>query len=815
MASTEFFISYTGADQAWAEWIAETLERAGHSTVLQSWDFRPGENFIERMNAALADSERVVAVLSPAYFRSEYARDEWTAALVRDRGEADRLLPVRVAPVELPPLLANRIYIDLVDLQEPLAAERLIVGTQSGRARTAAKRPFPGAGRPAAAEAVRFPGRPPAIFSVPARNPHFTGRGELLLTVRRQLAAGANSAVVQAEAVHGLGGVGKTQLVIEYAHRYASDYDLVWWIPAEQPATISERLAVLARRLGLPALSSLEEQVDALFDELGQRTGWLLIYDNASEPASLEGLRPPGGGGHLLITSRNPAWRGVATSLGIDVLPRSQAVAFLRQRGGLDEPAAAALAEALGDLPLALEQAAAYLEATSTPPSEYLDLLRDRASELFALGVAANAQQTIATTWTLSLRRAAQESSAAEDLLTLCAFLAPDSIPRSLLTDHPEMLPKPLATAVRDRLAFQQALGALRRYSLVAVTDQTVSMHRLVQRVTRDALTTNEQQNGATVALRLVLASFPEDTEDARQWPRAAGLLAHGLTVISRPASYVTDPEATANLLNRVGEYLWARADYRQAKEICLRALSLAEVQFGADHLITAQCVHNLAHVLHSQDELGHARALLERAMAIFEAQLGMEHPGTIHILGNLGELLVNIGDVDQARRLLQRALVLHEAAADPHPGAIANVLTHLGRVSADQGDVDGALALHERALALRESFLGAGHPLTAWSLTNVGAMLERQGDLNRARTLQEQALALYEASVGSDHPYTATVLANLGAVLHEQGELDAARTVYERALSIRETCLGRSHDLTIQSREALAAVIAELDHQR
>jgi hypothetical protein len=125
MASTDFFIGYTATDQVWAEWIAETLERAGHSTVLQSWDFRPGENFVERMDETVVDAERVVAVLSPAYFRSEYARDEWTAALVRDRGEADRLLPVRVAPAELPPLLANRIYIDLVGVEEPLAAERL------------------------------------------------------------------------------------------------------------------------------------------------------------------------------------------------------------------------------------------------------------------------------------------------------------------------------------------------------------------------------------------------------------------------------------------------------------------------------------------------------------------------------------------------------------------------------------------------------------------------------------------------------------------------------------------------------------------
>jgi tetratricopeptide (TPR) repeat protein len=505
----------------------------------------------------------------------------------------------------------------------------------------------------------------------------------------------------------------------------------------------------------------------------------------------------------------------VAASLAIDVLPRSQAVAFLRQRGGLDEQAAAALAEALGDLPLALEQAAAYLEATSTPPSEYMDLLRERASELFALGVVASSEQTIATTWTLSRRRAAQESIAAHDLMTLCAFLAADSIPRSLLTDHPDALPEPLATAVRDRLAFQQALGALRQYSLVAVTDQAIGMHRLVQTVTRDTLTANEQRDGAMAALRLVLVGFPEDAEDADEWPRVVQLLAHALTVTSHPAPYVTDPEATVTLLNRIGEYLWARADYRQAKEIAVRALAAAEAHLGADHLITADCLHNLAHVLHAQGDYDSARALFERAMLIYEAQLGVEHPSAVHNMTNLGELLADQGDLDPARRLLQRALAIHEAAGDPDPDTVANALTNLARVLADQGDIVRALAMHKRSLALRESLLGPDHPLTAWSLTNVGAMLQRQGDLDRARTLHERALAIYEARIGSDHPYTAKLLTNLGAVLHAQGDLDAARTVYQRVLSIRESRLGRDHDLTVQSQQALAKVIAELDTQQ
>jgi hypothetical protein len=193
----------------------------------------------------------------------------------------------------LPPLLANRVYIDLVGLEEQLAIQRLVAGVQPGRARPVDKLPFPGAGGSEARGVTRFPGWQPNIFNVPARNPNFTGRRELLQSLRRRLGETAATAVVQTSAVHGLGGVGKTQLAVEYAHRFASDYDLVWWIPAEQPAAISGRLALLARRLGLPELPSLEEQVNALFDELGTPPSEYLQCSR-SEPASCSpsGWRP-------------------------------------------------------------------------------------------------------------------------------------------------------------------------------------------------------------------------------------------------------------------------------------------------------------------------------------------------------------------------------------------------------------------------------------------------------------------------------------------------------------------------------------------
>jgi tetratricopeptide (TPR) repeat protein len=849
-ASKDFFISYTDADQAWAEWIAETLEGGGYSTILQAWDFRPGENFIQRMNQALTEAERVVAVSSPAYFHSEYARDEWSAALVRDRGQGDRLLPVRVAPCQMPPLLADRIYVDLVGLEEQAAAQRLLTDVRIGRDRPEGKRPFPGAASREGAGVARFPGRAPAIFNVPPRNPNFTGRGELLQALRRQLSQAEAGAGVRVGAIYGLGGVGKTQLAIEYAYRYATDHDLVWWIPAEQPMTIPGRLAALARRLHLPDLSSLDEQVALLFDELGQRDRWLLMYDNATGPAALDGLHPPAGGGHLLITSRNPAWRGMGATIGVTVLSRTESIAFLRRRGGLHEDAAAPLAEALGDLPLALEQAAAYLDETSTAPEEYLDLLKDRAGELFSLGAPSNSEQTIATTWTLALRRAGDESPAAEQLLALCAFLSPENVPRSLLTDHPDVLPEPLAAAARDRLGFQRALGALRRYSLVTATQEGLDLHRLVQAITRQHLDAEQTQKWIAAALGLLTAAFPERPSDPDMWPRSGRLLRHVLAVCDHAIAGQTEPDTAARLLTSAARYLWSRADLQQATVLLERALAIHEAQLGPNHLTTASSLNNLAAALRACNDLADARRHLERALGIREHHFGLAHPETAEILNNLGTVLRAQGNFDQAATLLERALAIRtaqlgrdhpdtaqslhslaavrreqgdlgeartlyeqavairEARLGPDDPDTAQSLNNLAFTLREQGDLDQARSLHQRALRIRETRLGTDHPDTAWSRNSLGVVLHAQGDLSGARSQLEHALTIRSRHFGPRHPATANTLHHLGLVLHDQGDLEGARELHERALGIRRARFGSDHPETAQSLHHLAAVL-------
>jgi tetratricopeptide (TPR) repeat protein len=770
----DFFISYTGADVAWAEWIAQTLEDAGYQTVVQAWDFRPGQDFLHQMQQATQQAARTIAVLSPAYLGSAFGEAEWRVAFASDpTGEQGLLLPVRVAEVTPPGLLRSRVYLDLVDLDQQAATERLLAGVRGGRAKPPGRRLYPG-GQATTTGGGRFPGHRPAIFDAPPRNPHFTGRTDLLQALRAHLAETKRGAVVQAGAVHGLGGVGKTQLVVEYTHRYAADYDLVWWVPAERPVTIPGRLAQLARRLGLPELESLEEQVGVVFDALSQQDRWLLVYDNAQMPADLAGLRPPAGSGHLLVTSRNPAWGGVAATVGVDVLPRAQAVGFLAARtGSSDQATLERLAGALGDLPLALEQAAAYLEETGAAPAEYLGLLGDRAKELFALGRPATTEQTIATTWRVSLERLRAEAPAAEELLTVWAFLAPDDLPRALLTDHAGLLPDRLAAAVADRLGFQQTLGTLRRYSLATLTPETVGVHRLVQAVVRHALDSDHTRVGAAAAVGLVLAGFPDQAEDFEAWPMTARLLPHALAVTDHAQALGVDPIATAGLLHQAGRYLWSRAEYTQAKALHQRALSIREAEFGPDHPDTAHSLDNLAAVLVDQGDLDDARALFERAFSIRETRLGADHPDTAHSLTNLASVLV------------------------------------------DQGDLDGAIPLYERALSIRETRVGADHPDTAHTLHNLANALATQGDLDGARTLQERALAIRETHLGADHPWTATVLNDLGVILRGQGDLHGARTLFERALSIHEARLGADHPETVTSRRNLTAVEAALDDRQ
>jgi hypothetical protein len=354
--AADFFVSYTSADRAWAEWIAWQLEAEGYAVVVQAWDFIPGRSWTREMQQATATAERVVAVLSAAYLESEHGEAEWEVFQAKDPlGKRGLLLPVRVGEVEPPGLLKTRVYVDLVGRGAADARSALLAAARGARGKPTLEPEFPGAqGRSivGSTAAPRFPGELPPFWNVPFQpNPFFVGRDLVLAELQTRLQA--PEAIVRRVVLTGLGGVGKSSVAVEYVYRHHVDYDLVWCVNGEQPASLLADLGALAAQLGLAADTSQEAQVAALRSWLEHHQRWLVVLDNVDDSEAVAEWLPRSASGHILITSRaGVGWERLASVLPVEVLAPAHATRLLLARTGESglaaEAAAATLAATLG-----------------------------------------------------------------------------------------------------------------------------------------------------------------------------------------------------------------------------------------------------------------------------------------------------------------------------------------------------------------------------------------------------------------------------------------------------------------------------------
>nr|VFJ64537.1 MAG: Tetratricopeptide repeat-containing protein [Candidatus Kentron sp. FW] len=647
---------------------------------------------------------------------------------------------------------------------------------------------------------------PRSVHNLPTRNPYFSGREQLLDDLKKQL---ANSGMAE---LQGLGGMGKTHTALEYAHRHIEEYPFLGWLRAEDPEALAEGFAALSRLLGLGTenISDRNLVIGRVRREIEARDRGLLIFDNVESEADIRPYLPSPWRGHILITSRSPALGLVRDSLSPKGFTLEEAQELLKKHLDPEHPETLAelLAE-LGGLPLALEQARAYLRETGSRVGQYLALFRGHRAQLLAhRAPGSQAEVTVATTWELAFQRVAEEIPEAEAFLNLCAFLAPEDIPRRLFRAGAQHVPEQLANRVADDWEFGQLIGLLRRHALLEVQGEGLSFHRLVQTVLVERLAAAEKDEWLARTIRVLAAAFPFDENDLETWAPSAVLLPHVQAAWDRAQKHTFTSRELAHLLNGAGIYLLARGEYARSQELLAASLAIHQEILGESHPDTAESLNNLAGLLRAQGKYQEARPLYEQALAICRAVLGEDHPHTAASLNNLAELLRAQGKYQEARPLYEQALAICRAVlGEDHPHTAAS-LNNLAGLLESQGETEKARPLYEQALAIYRAALGEDHPATATSLNNLAELLRAQGKHQEARPLYEQALAIRRAALGEDHPDTAASLNNLAGLLEFQGEYDKARPLYEQALAICRTALGEDHPHTATSYNNLGLLL-------
>jgi tetratricopeptide (TPR) repeat protein/nucleoside phosphorylase len=674
---------------------------------------------------------------------------------------------------------------------------------------------------------------PSVIWNVPyARNPHFTGRDDLLDRLHQQLVqdeqhnATTNTrraALTQPQAIKGLGGIGKTQVAIEYIYRYSDHYPYVLWINAATEETLISSFAAIAKLLpSFPANDEMEprklvEKIKQWLEQCEKR--WLLVLDNADDLSLVRDSFPQHGKGSVLLTTRASFVAPIAASLEVEKMGLIEGTQFLLRRARFahasDEEVneAGNIVIALDFLPLALDQAGAYIEETQCSLSDYLHLYQTHRKEVLARrGLHTSYPDAVATTWSLSFQKVEQANPAASELLRLCAFLAPDAIPEELLRDGAPHWSFALQKAVVDPFTFDQMIAEVLKFSLMkrSVETKTLSIHRLVQVVLLDTMEEDEQRQRAERVIRAVNEVSPLDTRDAATWPQCLRYLNQVQACDNLIERYALMFNEAADLLHRTGIYLYEHALYAITEPLFQQALHIREQSLGSDHPSVAALLNDLAELYRTQEKYEQAEPLFLLALHILEQSPDSDHPNVTYPLKGLARLYFEQGKYERAELLFQRALHIRELALGPDHLNVAHLLNDLAELYFEQGKYERAELLFQRALHIRELALGPDHLDVTPSLNGLAKLYRDRGRYAEAEPLFLRTLHIQELALGPDHPNVASLLNNLATLYTEQGKYVEAEPLYQRALHIWEEKLGPEHSHATYSLNGLADLYTE-----
>jgi hypothetical protein len=693
---------------------------------------------------------------------------------------------------------------------------------------------------------------PPVWGNIPPRNPNFTGRTGQLDQLSQRLAAGGTTAVLPA-ALHGMGGIGKTQMAVEYIYRHLRDYDVVWWVQAAHPAQIRASYTELAHHLGLPGSQQANTAVPAVREAL--RVGqpyrrWLLVFDAAESPEQVRPFFPANGPGEILITSRNPDWAGVARPLEISVFERTESVELLRRRGPvIDDSEADRLADKLGDLPLAIEQAAAWRAETGMPVDEYLRLFDEKVEEILDTSAPADYELSVAAAWNVSFDELGTRNPAAHQLLQVCAFFAPEPITRSLFTGVRGVSVSPeLDAALRDPMRLSRAIRDINRYGLAKIDHRsdTLLLHRLVQMVLRNRMSPQHRAEVCHGAHLLLANLDPNDPYATKNWPRYQEVLSHAYSsdAVGCDDSWVrqlivnlmkflyiwgdhheaerlarqayedwsrrlgdTDPQ-TLEAAEWFGYYLFVVGKYAEAARLNSRTLELRRQVSGPDSEETLSVQINTVIDLRVAGDFAGARQLTEDAFQKAAALYGDDDPTTLSIAHDHAVSLRFAGDYYRARDLDQQTYERKVEVLGYDNSTTYATLNALILDRRECGEYTWARAEMERLVVQVTALFGEDNAGTLRRQSHLAVTRRKDGDHQAALELSGRTLERFRIRYGDDQPNVLNCALGHAMDLRHAGDLVAAREVSEDTFDRFRRIFGESHPHTLAAAVDLAVVL-------
>jgi hypothetical protein len=809
----DIYLSYVPQDRMWADWIDALLSQRGIRVVRPPSGTTAGDNADDAARRAATTTGRTIAIVSAGYLDSPDAAEVGEAIVAGDPvGGSRRLIAVQVADVHAGPPF-DRLTVDMTRRDEAQAVDELLKALGYPPKLTATQPSGP-------ARQPRYPRNNPPIWQVPTRNAVFTGRVEVLEQLHDRL-AGTSMAVVAPMALHGLGGVGKTQVALEYAHRYMADYDVVWWIPAEQDELINGALAPMAQSLGIRSRDSIPETAQAVRDALRQGhpyDRWLLIFDNADNPSEVKEFFPGGGSsGHVIVTTRNPAWSVVAEPLEIDVFSREESVGLLRRRvAGLSAAEATQVADKLGDLPLAIEQASAWLAETGMSAAEYVERLDNELVAALELNRPDDYPTTVAATFRLSFDRLREQSPGAARVLQLCAYFSPDPISLSLLYSD-QMLESLLDydPRLQERSMLAVLIRDLTRFSLVKIDrgSNTIEVHRLVQAVIRAQMATEQEHEDAMHEVhRILVSARPRQggTDNPENWERYDLIWPH----LSGSEAINCDYEDTRRLLIDRVRYLWKRGEFDEALETGWEIDRQWQRKIGADHRQSLSLHFQIANVLRSAGRPQQAYDLDKQILDKQEQALGESHPLTLQTAGSLAADLRALGKFYEALAMDEETYSKLRYAVGPDE---PNTLSAANNLAVDLrlvGNFSRARVIDAETLADRQRVLGSDHPYSLHSAAMLGRDMRELGEYTDSIEILTSTYDRYHAILGEDFVDTLRTAKSLAVSLRKMGRVNEAYELTRQTSERYATAYGASQPDALACQLNLACDQSALDDQ-